>query len=191
MCLRLYLTCRGQGRSSSHGTVCTTVLLTKHCFGNNWTYTFCKAFSSAEKIWPDDFFFFLAIFPAFSLCRAHVNAELNTRLNFHSGWKWCSANAMYESEAVSQINGNEMFHFSSSPKSDSLLDGVSAEETCFLLSVIIKSNQSSSTWKSQFPEPSGSKYQPGLAHRAFYFSWSSLVMLVFLRGGYKMDMLFT
>jgi len=27
MCLRLYLTCRGQGRSSSHGTVCTTVLL--------------------------------------------------------------------------------------------------------------------------------------------------------------------
>lgn len=143
MCLRLYLTCRGQGRSSSHGTICTTVLLTKHCFGNNWIYTFCKAFSSAEKIWPDDFFFFLAIFLTFSLCHAQVNVELNTRLNFHSGWEWCSANAMYESEAMSQINGNEMFHFSSSPKSDSLLGGVSAEETCFLFSIIIKSNQSS------------------------------------------------
>lgn len=138
MCLRLYLTCRGQGRSSSHGTVCTTMLLTKHCCGNNWTYTFCKAFSSAENILPD--FFFFAIFPAFSLCHAQVNAELNTRLNFHSGWKWCSANAIYESEAMSQINGNEMFHFTSSPKSDSLLGGVSAE-TCFLLSIIIESNQ--------------------------------------------------
>lgn len=185
MCLRLYLTCRGQGRSSSHGTVCTTMLLTKHCCGNNWTYTFCKAFSSAENILPD--FFFFAIFPAFSLCHAQVNAELNTRLNFHSGWKWCSANAIYESEAMSQINGNEMFHFTSSPKSDSLLGGVSAE-TCFLLSIIIESNQSSSTWKYQFPESSESKYQPSLAHPAFYFSWSSLVMLVFLRGGYKTHM---
>lgn len=180
MCLRLYLTCRGQGRSSSHGTICTTVLLTKHCFGNNWTYMFCKAFPSAEKILPDDLFFF-AILPVFLLCHAQVNAELNTRLNFHSGWKLCSANAIYESEAMSQINGNEMFHFSTSPRSDSL----SAEETCFLLSVIIKSKQTSSTWQYQLPESAESKYQPSLAHPTFYFSWSSLVMLAFLRGGLK------
>lgn len=75
------------------------------------------------------------LFPFFLhfYCHAQVNAELNTRLNFHSSWKQCSANAIYESEATSQINGNEMFHFSTSPKSDSLPGGVSAEETCFLL----------------------------------------------------------
>lgn len=42
---------------------------------------------------------------------------------------------------MSQINGNEMFHFSTIPKSDSLPGGVSAGETRFLLSVVIKSNR--------------------------------------------------
>lgn len=188
MCLRLYLTCRGQGRFSSHDTVCTTMLLTKHCFGNNWSYTFVKLLLLLKKYYQIIFF---AIFPVFSLCDAWVNAELNTRLNFQSGWKWCSVNAIYESEAMSQINGNEMFHFSSSPSSDTVLGRVSAEESCFLLSIVAKSNQSISTWKYQFPESSESKYQSSLAHCAFYFSWSSLVVLVFLRRGYKMHMLFT
>jgi len=83
---------------------------------------------------------------------------------------------------MSQINGNEMFHFSTSPKSDSLPGGVTVEATCFLLSVIIKSSQTSSTSKYQLPESAASKYQPSLA---FCFSWTSLVMLVFLRRGLK------
>lgn len=123
--------------------------------------------------------------PTYSLCHAQVNAELNTRLSFHSGWKRCSANAISESEAMSQINGNEMFHFPTGPKSDSLPDGASAEETRFLLSAVIKSNQTGSTWKHQLPESAESKYQPSLSHSNLCFSRNSLVILVFLRGGLR------
>lgn len=132
-CPRLYLTCRGQGRSTDHGTPHRTELVTKHCFGNSWTPALCKALPCC---WKNITTWFPSPPPSPPSCiflhsHAQVNAELNTRLNFHSGWKQCSANAINESEAMSQINGNEMFHFSTSPISDSLPGRVSAEETCF------------------------------------------------------------
>ena len=126
------------------------LLLTKHCFGNNWTYTFFKAFPSAETKYYQMMMMIIifALLPEFLLCHSQVKSN--------RGW----TSTLAESNALLMPSTNlklwarlmEIRCSTFPPALKVIPCLVGWAQRRLSATIIIKSNQTGSIWKNQLPE---------------------------------------